>query len=292
MSSRFAAECMACIVAKQERGMPSDWNEARRSEYLRGVMRIIVDADPAEGAPVVTQTISHLAAAHAIKPVDYTLLKRRYNALMLELVPRLRAEIQQADDPIYRGMQYARTANYIDFGTLADVSENGLLALIEKAQDEPLDAAEYARFRDEFSKAQSFVYLTDNCGEIVADMLLMEQLRAARPDMAFTAIVRGLPTINDATLDDAQMVGLDRVVDVIGNGNDIAGTWRDAMDETSRKRLDGADMILAKGQGNFETLNGCGLNIYYLFLCKCHRFERRFNMQQFQGVLANDRRLS
>ena len=88
------------------------------------------------------------------------------------------------------------------------------------------------------------------------------------------------------------MVGLDREAEVMGNGNGVAGTSRKDMDPVSRSRLDGADLILAKGQANFETLNGCGLNVYYLFLCKCHRFERRFHMEKFQGVLANDRRLT
>ena len=71
----------------------------------------------------------------------------------------------------------------------------------------------------------------------------------------------------------------------------IAGTSMDDMDAVSLSKLRAADMVISKGQANFETLNGCGMNIYYLFLCKCRRFERRFNMGKLQGVLANDRRL-
>lgn len=288
---RFAAECMVCTINKQEKSLPAEWSEEKKAAFMRELLKLIADTKSEECPPVVTVRINALRDRYGLKPADYTEIKKSFNRLMLDIAPKLREKIEAAEDKIHAAMQYARSANYIDFGTLNNVTEEGLLEILEKAVSEAVDPAEYANFRRDLEKAESFVYLTDNCGEVVADMLLIEQIRAAYPALKVTAIVRGEDVLNDATMEDARMVGLDKVCDTIGNGNGVAGTWRAEMDEVSLGRLNSADVILGKGLANFETLNGCGLNAYYLFLCKCSRFQHLFNMQKFQGVLANDHRL-
>lgn len=110
------------------------------------------------------------------------------------------------------------------------------------------------------------------------------------PQIDITVIVRGKPALNDATIEDAEEAGLSEVVTVIGNGNGITGTWLPEISAEAREKIEEADLILSKGQGNFETLQGCGKNIYYMFLCKCKLFVERFQMEQFEGVLANELR--
>ena len=88
------------------------------------------------------------------------------------------------------------------------------------------------------------------------------------------------------------MVGLDRVVRVVSNGTGLTGTFIDEIAPEAREALVAADVVISKGQANFETLNGYGLNVYYLFLCKCERFEKQFDIRRLQGVLANDHRLN
>ena len=111
------------------------------------------------------------------------------------------------------------------------------------------------------------------------------------PDLEVTAVVRGEPVVNDADLEAARYVGLDRVVKVIGNGSGIAGTDLDDISDEARNEIETADVILSKGQGNFETIHGCGLNIYYLFLCKCDWFVRKFNAKRFEGMFINEKRI-
>ncbi len=126
-------------------------------------------------------------------------------------------------------------------------------------------------FREELSDARSLVYLTDNCGEIVLDKIAVKMLQKLYPHLSITVIVRGEPVVNDATMEDAAMCGLTELVPVIGNGSRVGGTWLPDISEEARQLLDRADVIIAKGQGNFETLNGCGLNIYYLkFIITAH----------------------
>ena len=105
-----------------------------------------------------------------------------------------------------------------------------------------------------------------------------------------TVLTRGQPTLNDATVDDAHTVGLDAEFPVIGNGTDYPGTVLEEISDAALKAVQEADLIIAKGQGNFETLNGCGANIYYLFLCKCNLFVRRFAVPRLTGMLVNERR--
>jgi len=291
MIPRFSAECMACVVSRQSQNMPVEWDDEKRADYMRGVMKIICDADVSEGAPVINGKIDAFSEKYGIQKFDYTEIKRHYNSVMLDILPALREKTDASTDPVGTAMKYARAANYIDFGTLNKVTEEGLLERLERASEEKLVPDEYDCFRRDMEKASSLVYLTDNCGEIAADRLLVEKISELKPGMKITVIVRGMPVINDATMEDAHMVGMDRVAEVMGNGNGITGTSMADMDEISLSRLKDADIIISKGQANFETLNGCGLNIYYLFLCKCSRFERRFRMSKLQGVLVNDRRL-
>jgi uncharacterized protein with ATP-grasp and redox domains len=103
--------------------------------------------------------------------------------------------------------------------------------------------------------------------------------------------VRGAPVLNDATLEDARQVGLFDVANVVDNGTDIAGTCIKKLSDEIRELVEKSDVIISKGQGNFETLHGCGLNVYYLFLCKCSLFSEKFNVPKLTGMFLNDRRL-
>ena len=111
------------------------------------------------------------------------------------------------------------------------------------------------------------------------------------PQLNITVIVRGYPVVNDATMEDAEEIGLTDIVKVTGNGSNVGGTWFPGLSNEARTLLEQADVILAKGQGNFETMNDCGLNVYYLFLCKCDLFQRRFHAKALQGMFLNERRI-
>ena len=117
----------------------------------------------------------------------------------------------------------------------------------------------------------------------------MEQIRKINPAAKFTAIVRGGDVLNDATAEDAYQVGLTDIVEVVGNGSDIAGTCLDELSCEAFCAIDEADVILAKGQANFETLRKCGRNIYYIFMCKCEMFAKEFQVPRFTGMLVNDK---
>ena len=164
--------------------------------------------------------------------------------------------------------------------------------MLDASAERALDAEEYARFLRDLAAPGELVYLHDNCGEVVLDKLLIETIRARFPEKRVVSIVRGAPVVNDATLGDAREIGLGEVAEVLENGlRDVTGTELALLPEAVRRRIEGAGVILAKGQGNFETLIGCGLNVYYLLLSKCPSYTRWFGFEHFGGVFRNERRL-
>ncbi len=123
------------------------------------------------------------------------------------------------------------------------------------------------------------------------DKLFIKEIKSMFPKVNITVIVKGKPVLNDATIDDAKSIGLDDAATVIHNGCNIAGTALNKISPCAKETINNANVIIAKGQANFETLNGCGKNIYYLFLCKCTLYSKRFNLPKFTGLLLNEKRI-
>jgi uncharacterized protein with ATP-grasp and redox domains len=203
-----------------------------------------------------------------IAPRDFTQIKRHFNELVLGLVPQLSQRLSQSKDPLDLAIRCAMTGNFIDFGPTGDVDEEKLLRLVDEAADMELDETALADLKARIRTERTITYLTDNCGEVVFDKLLIEQIVRTNPEARVTAVVRGFPTSNDATMEDAQQVGLDEVARVIGNGSDVAGTVPSLVNEETQAALRDSDLVISKGLANYETLSGRGDNICFLFLCK------------------------
>ena len=142
------------------------------------------------------------------------------------------------------------------------------------------------QLREQTGKAHALVLITDNCGEIVMDKILLRQLLRLNPDLSVTVIVRGAPVANDATLEDAEQVGLTGFGRCIGNGNATDGSVMRIMSREAREAIFNADVVIAKGQANYETLYGCACKVFYIFMCKCMLFMDRFKVPQFTGILT------
>ena len=289
---KVSAECIHCLVRRQADGIKKEKNEEKKAEYLAKVLGIIAQGAAEEPAPVLLSRIGRLHEEYFGKPFSFEELKQGYNAMLLKREEEIRQKIQAAEDPLALAFRYAQIGNYIDFGALDSVDDEKLEAFMEQALTLPLDEKTYAAFLEEIKTAKKLVFLTDNCGEIVLDKLLIETFSKTAPQLTCVSIVRGEPVLNDATMEDALQIGLDTLGRVIPNGTNIAGTYIPMLSEEAREEMETADILIAKGQGNFESLHGCGLNIYYLFLCKCQWFMERFALPQFSGVFVNEKDLT
>lgn len=286
---KLSAYCMLCLVQRQEENIRHLGDENLKSEYMREVLRIIAASPEDVTAPVVVAEINRLHQDYFGAAYSFDQLKEEYDELMLKEEPWIHSVITTSEDPLLTAIKFARAGNYIDFGAMGSIQTDKLRSLLDTAKEEELSLTEYNSFRNDLQSAERLVYLTDNCGEIVLDKLFITILKELYPSLDVTVIVRGKPVLNDATLEDAIIVGLTPVTRVIGNGTQIAGTQLNAVSEEAGKIIEAADIIISKGQGNFETLHGCGKNVYYMFLCKCDWFVNRFGLERYSGVFINEK---
>ena len=289
---QFDAQCLECLVRRQ-RTLAEAQNDPKGAlAYMREVLELLLQAPPGVAAPYLIPQFDDAFARRWPGADPYGPLKEASNRAMLARLPELRRAVAAAEDPLQTALKFAQTGNYIDYGALAGGVDPGTLdRMIAETPERTVDPAQFERFLDDVSQAKKLLYIGDNAGEIVTDMVLIETLLSRFPNLAITFAVRGGAALNDVTREDAAAVGLDRIVPIVDNGTRIPGTELAYVGEDMRRCLTEADVILSKGQANFETLATCGLNIYYIFLCKCPRFTKLFNVPMLTGMFLNDRQL-
>lgn len=221
----------------------------------------------------------------------YEAPKKLFDDLLLSKEEFIMNEIFKDEDPFLAAIQFAVTGNYIDFAGVDDVQESKLQELLDNRANITLDKDEMDSLRKELSQAKRLLYITDNAGEIVLDKMFIRTLKSLYPNLEIAVLARALPVLNDATVEDARAIGMEQHAKILSNGTSIPGTNIDLLPDESAIWLDDADLCIAKGQGNFESLRGCGRNIYYLFLCKCSLFTEAFQVEQFAPMLSNEKRM-
>ena len=286
---RANSMCLFCMLRKQDKLVRQFDNEEKKAGYLHRVLEILYKYGQSESAPWLAERINELYEDYWGKP-DYTPIKHKYNRLLLDKEKEIEQRIRQSDDCIKECIKYVCAANYNDFSAVENISEQLLEELLNHT--EAVSEEEYSQFIRDLEKAHKLAYLTDNCGEIVLDKLFIRFIRERYPSVQVYVIVRGKDVINDASVSDAREVGLTELVPCIGNGNGAPGSVIKRFSEKAKKITLDADLIIAKGQGNFEGLFGEGLNPYYFFLCKCELFVRRFGLRQFESVFIKEERIA
>jgi uncharacterized protein with ATP-grasp and redox domains len=237
---------------------------AVHERIVRDVVRWIGAWDLKESPPVMARDIHRQIRAITGVEDPYRQAKERLNGLALALLPELSARVHGAPDPLYSAVRLSIAGNVIDMGVKGTITGADVRQSVNQALEIPF-TGDMEAFRQAAARARSILYLADNAGKIVFDRLLIEQLGPAK----VTLVVRGAPVINDATVIDARAAGLFELVEVTDNGSDAPGTvLRDCSSDFTR-RFAGADMIIAKGQGNFESLSEEQRPIFFLFIAKC-----------------------
>lgn len=288
---RLYPECVKCLLSKQLEKCPKDTPLDKKVDYIQKILQIVAEAPKSTSAPVLVRSMYDLQKEMFGIDADYTEIKSYFNQMMLALEENMWEEIQKAKDPMRKAIQYAMMGNYIDFAALKEVDEYKLKSFLDKAENENVDEVELVALKEELKKSKKIVYLLDNCGEIVTDKLLMRIIKENYPQIHIIAMVRGGQVMNDATREDAKEVELEAIAQVIDSGSNVAGTSLMEVSLEARNVLESAEVIISKGQGNFETLHQCGKNIFYIFLCKCEMFMERFSLPQFTGVLIHEKNI-
>ena len=276
MSIPMDTYCMQCYLRRNIDLARTLGSEAEAADFARDIMRLLLDAPKDAPSPYLGPEVADLLLARYGLEIDrYRQEKIDSNRFVLAHMEEIRSRVRRAEDPLYAGLQYAILGNYLDFSALQGQVEFGTLeAMLDKGEEMALDKDCFREFCRELETGKELLYLTDNAGEIGFDRIFAEEIARRYPHLTITFCVRGDIAANDATREDAAVVGLS--FPVIDNGNRVAGTVPELLVEEARQAMERADVILAKGMGNAETLYGCGKNIYYAFLVKCQRFVTLF----------------
>ncbi len=262
---RTHLDCLPCFMRQAlEASRMVSCDRRLQEELMRRVLHWAGDMDLNLPPPVMGQRIHRLLRELSGNPDPYRQAKQRQNAMAMSLLPELEAMVERSPDALMAAARLAVAGNIIDMGVGGELDEARVRGSIDKAEAEPLQG-EWENFRKAVQAAKRILYLADNAGEIAFDRLLVKRLG---PDRV-TVAVRGRSAINDATMEDAAAVGLDRMAEVIDNGSDAPGTILEDCKPEFIDRFRKADMVIAKGQGNYETLSEAPREVFFLFQAKC-----------------------
>ncbi len=258
-------DCMHCSVRQALEAARAVSDDAGvHEEVLREVLRIASDFDLSKPPPLVAQLVHRRLRELTGAEDPYRRAKSHANRLAMEALPVLSARVHRSDDPLLEAARCAVAANAIDMGSASKLTEEDIRTALQGLGDEPVHG-DWEAFLDAVAGAKDILYLADNAGEIAVDRLAVEALGPER----VTVVVRGAPVINDATLEDALEVRMHELVPVIENGSDAPGTVLEDCSAELRRRFERADLVVAKGQGNFETLSDSGEKVAFWFKVKC-----------------------
>jgi uncharacterized protein with ATP-grasp and redox domains len=276
-------DCIPCFVrqALDSVRMTTEDEEIHK-KVLREVLRLGSKMDMNQSPPAMAQKIHRFIRRITGVEDPYLGVKNRFNKLALQMYPELEQLIETSLNPLETAVRLAIAGNIIDFGVNSTVEQADVERTVSQSLEASLDIQALERFREAVSAAEDILYLGDNAGEIVFDRLLIEQL----PSEKITFVVKGGPVLNDATIEDAEIIGLTDFINVIDNGSDAPGTILENCSEMFCRRFDESDLVIAKGQGNCESLSGVDKKIFFMVRPKCKVLARHLDCEIGSLVLS------
>jgi uncharacterized protein with ATP-grasp and redox domains len=277
---RVYLDCFPCFLRQSIIALRLGTSDrSLREAILKSTFEDILRADTSK-PPAFTTTFIHRRIRQMLGSDPFKKIKSEYNQIALELYPSLKESVQKSPDPLWMSSRLAIAGNVIDFGIFTSVDIQGT---VRRALADQLAEDDYSALREAVSSVEEILYLTDNAGEIVFDKILIETLMSLGKRVI--AVVKGSPVINDSTLEDARESGLEGVCEVIDNGSDAVGTILEQTSPFFQETFDRAQLIVSKGQANFETLSGSEKNIFFLFQSKCEVVSKELGLSKGSMLL-------
>lgn len=260
-------ECIPCFFrqALAAAKMSTD-DEIVQRRVLNSVAFIIPDLTLEDTPPEIAQQVYRIIYEITGNNDPYRNAKKRADDLAMSFYPRMKDMVEYANDPLKTACKLAIAGNAIDLGAQAEYPD--MNTIIEGSLSYALNLDDYKRFKQAITNASLILYLGDNAGEVVFDRILIEQIQKINTNK-MVYVVREKPIINDVTIDDAVRVGLDKVAKVISSGSDAPATILSECSPELKNIYNSVDLIITKGQGNYESLCNRSENIFFLFKVKC-----------------------
>jgi len=270
--------CYACLVRQTlDVARMAGADEEQQRILMNRVLGALQEMDPASTPPEISDRIHQMVREEVGNGDPYRQAKAESTRQALELYPKLRRLVDESPDPLGVALRLAIAGNIIDFGPVASFD---LKETIERVLVQPYAIDDGPDLRRELAQARWLLYLGDNAGETVFDRVLIETL-----DVPVTYVVKGAPVINDATMEDARSAGLDKVATLVSNGSGAPGTILERTSPEFRRLYEEAELIIAKGQGNYETLSDEEGPLFFLLQTKCPVISRDMGVPEGSIVL-------
>lgn len=260
-------DCIPCFFRQAlAAARTSTDDETIQRHVLNSVSFMIQDLALDITPPEIAQQVYRIVFEITGNRDPYAEAKKYANQSAMSLYARMKDVVDYSDDTLETACKLAIAGNAIDLGARAEFGN--IFSIVEDSVGYQLDQVHYRQFKESIGQSYLILYLADNAGEIVFDRILIEQLLQIKK-LEIVFVVREEPIINDATLDDALQVGLNKVATIISNGSDAPATILSQCSSKMRDYYQAADLIISKGQGNYESLSDRSENIFSLFKVKC-----------------------
>ena len=285
---KIALECIPCFVRQAFEAAALVTSDYKLREWiLRETLSTLREKSFDTTPPSIGRDIHSIVKTLTGNNDPYARVKRESNTIALKLVASLKDHIKNSSDPFETALRLAIAGNIIDYGQGDRIDQETIQHSISQCLNQPIERDSIEELKEELSRASNILYLADNAGEIVFDRLLIDELKQYPVSLA----VRGRPIINDALMEDAVAAGIDKVVEVIDNGTDIPGTIIEECSPEFRERFANADLIISKGQGNYETLSNSPQKIFFLLKVKCPVISRDIGCREGDIVVRKKGRI-
>lgn len=261
------APCVTCILNQVEKTLGVMDIDAVTADKIRAeAQRMSADFSFSHTPPFVAKDVYRMISRFSGNDDPLYAVKQAGIRAATSFLPIIQAKIDQSGDPLFAALKAAVAGNVIDFGAKEQFD---LEAEINNVFDTEFARSDYEQLRSDIRHHDDIMILADNSGENVYDKVLMETIKRLYPAKRLSYVVRGRPIINDITVHEAEQVGAGEVATILDSGVDTPGLDLLRADKAFVKTFKAAPLVIAKGMGNYECLEGSGKSIYFLFKVKC-----------------------
>lgn len=271
VSMKLDFNCIKCNINQAIKIMDLfEVKSDKREKMMREVLEYLSTVDYSKCNPEVIGGTWDIILKHIENDNPYKDIKTFYNMEVLKLSDEIENIIENSNNKFNTSLKIAIVGNLIDFTATHKFDLEALKGKIMNIKELNLTIDDSEILHKKLKTAKTVMYLGDNCGEIYLDKLFIKHIKSEFPNIKVYFGVRGKSIINDVTFEDAQMVKMHEVADIIENGDGSLGTVINRVDKSFREKFYAADVVIAKGQGNYESLSEIDKkNIFHLFMAKC-----------------------
>ena len=269
---RIYLDCIPCffrqaLESSRILGLDEEKQKVVIDEVSKVIPHISLSASPPEMGKVIHQLIKKVIG----KEDPFKKIKEKSNRIAKEIYPFLKEKILSSKNPLFTAVEISIAGNIIDYGVNASLEIEREIEKILKKEEESFKKGffHFKEFEETLKKARDILFLGDNAGEIFFDKVLIETIKSLYKNKEIIYAVREKPIINDVTMEDALFCGMDKLAKVISSGSDAPGTILDICSEEFKEIFKSVDMVISKGQGNFESLSEEKRKIFFLLMVKC-----------------------